>query len=404
MFPLQAFCGHSLSDATPAARLRTALAVLHRERAVRLWARRDLPAGAERNSMIAVQLDGAALVLLLISARFLASDLCYFRIMQRALNNRREGRQVVVPIILRPCDWTSTPLGDLQALPRDRYLRVREVSKWSQPDDAWQNVTDELRVLILDAFGPWRPASTSASKTVSSDLSLRQVPDLCGRWMLIISGEATRMDFAKREQILALLREIGHDHRLILLRVEEGSTQLVFFGTRLSFELIHQRYIKGELGSALNSIVPCEVREVMWGGPRWQKRVSESTGASPFLDGLPFTTDVIRRPKGLSEARVTASACLHWLPLSCPFTATSCRQLISVFASRMKLVLPAVHVSTALQVDPNPFVAPASEVRILGVCVYLSAEEWSKALLRKAAREMDVLAVNMSASWFWGDR
>jgi hypothetical protein len=39
--------------------------------------------------------------------------------MKKALERHDNGEAIVVPIILRPCDWQSAPFGRLVALPKD---------------------------------------------------------------------------------------------------------------------------------------------------------------------------------------------------------------------------------------------------------------------------------------------
>jgi hypothetical protein len=60
---------------------------------------------------------------LLISADFLASDYCYGIELQRALEGHQRGKARVIPIILRPCDWQTSPFAPLQCLPRPRIAQ-----------------------------------------------------------------------------------------------------------------------------------------------------------------------------------------------------------------------------------------------------------------------------------------
>jgi tetratricopeptide (TPR) repeat protein len=58
-------------------------------------------------------------VLLLVSSDFLASDYCYDRELTRALERHAQGAARVVPVIVRACDWQSSVIRRLQAVPRD---------------------------------------------------------------------------------------------------------------------------------------------------------------------------------------------------------------------------------------------------------------------------------------------
>lgn len=64
-------------------------------------------------------LEKATIVLLLISFDFLASDYCYDLEMKYALEKHAKKEMVVIPIILRPCDWKDSPFGNLLATPTD---------------------------------------------------------------------------------------------------------------------------------------------------------------------------------------------------------------------------------------------------------------------------------------------
>ena len=92
------------------------------------------------------RLESSGLFLLLVSPDFLASDYCMEREMERALERHRSGDARVVPIIVEPCDWTSTPLRDLKALPQNG----KPISDWTNENNAFLDIVQELR-RVLDA-------------------------------------------------------------------------------------------------------------------------------------------------------------------------------------------------------------------------------------------------------------
>ena len=61
--------------------------------------------------------------------------------MQLALERHDAGETRVVPIIIEPCDWSSTPLGQFKALPKDG----RPIAKWDNSNAAYLDVVKELR-------------------------------------------------------------------------------------------------------------------------------------------------------------------------------------------------------------------------------------------------------------------
>ncbi len=95
------------------------LSGLHRQGAISNWHDRRIGPGEEIHSQISAQLDAADIILLLVSADFLASDYCYNREVMRAMERHEEGTARVLPIILRPCDWQAAPFANLNAVPTD---------------------------------------------------------------------------------------------------------------------------------------------------------------------------------------------------------------------------------------------------------------------------------------------
>lgn len=86
----------------------------------------------------------AELVLLLLSADFLASNDCFQWQMTRAMERQAAGLCQVIPIVLRPVDWEQAPFGSLAVLPADR----QPVTLWPTRDQAWLEVTRGIRAAI----------------------------------------------------------------------------------------------------------------------------------------------------------------------------------------------------------------------------------------------------------------
>ncbi|MCY6489707.1 toll/interleukin-1 receptor domain-containing protein [Leptolyngbya sp. GGD] len=116
---MRLFLSYAQPDQDLRDRLVQHLSLLKRERILDTWDVSDIMAGTEREPEIAQQIDQAEIILLLISAAFIASDR-YEIEMQRALE-RHENRQArVIPILLKPCDWESAPFAELEVLPKGR--------------------------------------------------------------------------------------------------------------------------------------------------------------------------------------------------------------------------------------------------------------------------------------------
>lgn len=141
---MKAFISYSHRDSEALGRLHVHLAPLRREGRLEAWFDREILAGDELDDEIKEQLESCELFLLLVSPDFLNSDYCVDTEMTRALERHDAGDARVVPIIVEPCDWTSSRLRALKALPKDG----KPVSDWTNPNTAYLNVVQELRRIL----------------------------------------------------------------------------------------------------------------------------------------------------------------------------------------------------------------------------------------------------------------
>jgi len=137
------------------------LSPLRRSTLVEIWHDRRIIPGAELDEEIDQHLASADLVLLLISPDFINSDYCYRREMRAALRRHAKGIARVIPIILRPVDWTDTPIGRLLATPRD----AKPVTTWHRRDDAFLDVAKSIRQAAEEAATKRVPTTRPARST-----------------------------------------------------------------------------------------------------------------------------------------------------------------------------------------------------------------------------------------------
>ena len=156
---MRAFISYSHRDAVAVERLHTHLAVLLRERRLDAWFDRRIVPGDQIDAEIARELEACDLFLMLVSPDSLASDYCVDREMRRALERHDAGEARVVPIIVEPCDWSSSPLGQLKALPRDG----KPISEWANENSAYLDVVNGLRRILDSAEDVLRPPSRNAA-------------------------------------------------------------------------------------------------------------------------------------------------------------------------------------------------------------------------------------------------
>ncbi|WP_437516751.1 TIR domain-containing protein [Sorangium sp. So ce1099] len=147
--PIRLFFSYSHKDEALRDELETHLALLKRQGLLETWHDRRIGAGTEWADQIDRNLDEADVILLLVSADFLASDYCFDKEMKRALARHDGGQARVVPVILRKTDWHSAPFARLQALPKD----ARPVTLWQDRDEAWTDVALGIRRAIEELRG-----------------------------------------------------------------------------------------------------------------------------------------------------------------------------------------------------------------------------------------------------------
>ena len=117
------------------------LSVLKRQGVVETWHDRRIEAGQEIDAAITEHLELDDIILLLVSPDFLNSDYCYDKEMIRAIERHDQGEAVVIPIILRPCDWHSAPFGKLNAVPADGHA----ITRLPDRDEAMLQVAKAVR-------------------------------------------------------------------------------------------------------------------------------------------------------------------------------------------------------------------------------------------------------------------
>jgi cellulose biosynthesis protein BcsQ len=113
---------HGRQDASTADALARHLQGIRGDRSLDLWSEERLAAGHGWYQELKTSLDESAVVVLLISPAFLASELMGDDGVVRLLRRQVEEGQLVVPVVLEPAAWRGIPwMGRLQCLPADGH-------------------------------------------------------------------------------------------------------------------------------------------------------------------------------------------------------------------------------------------------------------------------------------------
>lgn len=144
--PYDIFLSYSHADEALMTLVREHLVLYDRMGQIRKWWDRKLLPGSPLDGSITSFLSSSDIILLFVSASFLASDYCYDVEMQQALRQHAQGRSVVVPVILRHCGWQAAPFGSLLALPTDG----RPLTAWTDRDEAAKNIADGVMRIVSE--------------------------------------------------------------------------------------------------------------------------------------------------------------------------------------------------------------------------------------------------------------
>lgn len=135
---------YAQEDGALRTKLEQHLAVLRTQRYIDTWCDREIRPGVNWGADIDRHLDTADIILLLLSADFLASDYCYSGGVGRALERHCLGSARVIPVILRPVDWHATEFARLDPLPEGG----RPVVSWNPVDAGLVDIARGIRFAL----------------------------------------------------------------------------------------------------------------------------------------------------------------------------------------------------------------------------------------------------------------
>ena len=140
--PLKIFVTYSHKDTEAKDELITHLAVMKREGLIDIWHDNEIISGERWRDTISSNLTHSDILLYLVSASSLGSEICNMELVKSLSGNTR-----VIPIILEHCNWPNHQLSDFQVLPDE----AKPINEWQPEDRGWENVLDGIR-RVVDAM------------------------------------------------------------------------------------------------------------------------------------------------------------------------------------------------------------------------------------------------------------
>lgn len=142
--PAKVFISYSHQDEELKDKLLSHLSPLRESNLITEWHDRLLEPGCNLNLNIDENLADSDIILLLISPDYITSFACYKDELPKALEKWKNGTAKILPIILRPTDWTILPIGKHLALPTDG----KAVTNHKNYDNAFLNIARGIRKII----------------------------------------------------------------------------------------------------------------------------------------------------------------------------------------------------------------------------------------------------------------
>jgi nucleoside phosphorylase len=143
--PITLFYSYAQSEQDEALRtqLESHLKVFETPDRIKGWHKREIRAGQDWAAEINSNLKAAQIILLLISADFLASPDCFHE-MKLALARHERQEAIVVPVLLRPGYYKDSPFKALGMLPSNKT----PITRWANRDLAFENIVEGLGRII----------------------------------------------------------------------------------------------------------------------------------------------------------------------------------------------------------------------------------------------------------------
>jgi hypothetical protein len=267
---VEVFISYAHADQELRKKLEEHLSSLKYSGEILVWQDQEIPAGANWEDQINANLNKADLILLLISASFIASKYCWNKEVQTALQRHKAGTAQVIPIILKPTFWQNTPLGQLQALPTG----AKPVTQWSDPDAALEDVVQGIQKVVK---GLRIRLQAEVQRKREIGRLTGKIADLYRSFTLVKDDkddinsdirqqEGKRIDLEKQLQLVdELIKELKVKRGI----AEDEQSQWEVLLKTTSEQLVN-------LGGELDPLVTLALAPPfsLWGGPSFQKEAS----------------------------------------------------------------------------------------------------------------------------------
>ncbi len=182
--PLELVCCYAQEDKPYLEDLLKQLRPLEHAGLIRVWHRQKIVPGRPWEEEVTRHLNSAAIILLLISADFIASDYGYEVEIPLALKRQAAGEAQVIPVLLKAVHIETEPFAHLKLLPGNE----KPIALWPNREAAFADVVQNIRVVIQTMPGKKNEkknpppaddgeADSSADKATGGDIYTSSISD-----------------------------------------------------------------------------------------------------------------------------------------------------------------------------------------------------------------------------------
>ncbi|MEO0338308.1 MAG: TIR domain-containing protein [Bacteroidota bacterium] len=143
------FFSYAREDFQYLQQLKKHLSSLKRRGLISTWADSNIKPGQDWSTEIENNLREADIIVLMVSVDFLSSAYIYDYEIPWALEQKKQKKATIIPLILRESDWTSEIFQGLQAIPQDPNTnRLVPLANWENQDAGYVAIVKALKRLI----------------------------------------------------------------------------------------------------------------------------------------------------------------------------------------------------------------------------------------------------------------
>ena len=144
--PIRVFISYRHANAHLLRDLSTSLGWLVNNSQIKTFDDRRILAGDDWDQVIKKELGEADIIILILTADFIASPYCTQIELQHALERRAKDGTRIIPIIAEYCDWQALPIAGIAALPKDDKNNLKPLNKWRRHKDlALTQIAQQVR-------------------------------------------------------------------------------------------------------------------------------------------------------------------------------------------------------------------------------------------------------------------